>query len=205
MTIGGIFAKIIVQILKITGVFIMFNKNVDTTNIYERISKSELLAYMNSSIPSLPEKERLHRALLRNVDLFKTIRHGKTVVVGSEAAKKYIEEERKTNLLHFIVWAIFVAVGAALFVFIASTIEKHSAISFSDIVLLILMTSAEVFVVFKLMQTFFTKSLLTVSKEHIDRGINPDYFEIDFVVGEKASYNSFIDNDSLVIVRTQHT
>jgi hypothetical protein len=183
----------------------MFKKNIDTTNVYERISKSELFAYMNSSIPSLPEKDRLHRALLRNVDLFKTVRHGKTVVLGSDAAKKYIEEERKTNLLHFIVWAIFVAVGAALFVFIANTIGKHPVISFSDVVLLILMTSAEVFVVFKLMQTFFTKSLLTISEEHIDRGINPDYFEIDFVVGDKMSYNSFVDNNSLVIVRTQHT
>jgi hypothetical protein len=183
----------------------MTKKNTTTTNVYERVSKSELFAYMNSSLPSMPEKARLHQAFLRNVDLFKTIRHGKTIILGSDAAKKYIEEERKSNLFQFIVWALLFSVGAGLLMFIAHTIDKHPVLSFSDIMMLVVMLSAEVFIVSRLIQTFIDKRTLNTSEEHVDRGINPDYYEIDFEVGDKVSYNSFTDDDSIVIVRTQNT
>lgn len=183
----------------------MTKENTETTNVYERVNKSELFAYMNSSLPTIPEKELLHMAFLRNVDLFKTIRYGKTIVVGRDAAKKYIEEERKSNLFQFIVWALLFSVGAGLMIFIAHTIDKHPVLSFSDIMMLVVMMSAEVFVVIQLIQTFSDKRTLNTSEEHIDRGINPDYYAIDFEVGDKVSYNSFTDDDSIVIVRTQNT
>lgn len=76
----------------------MTKKNTETTNVYERVSESELFAYMNSSLPTMIEKEYLHQAFLLNLDIFKTIRYGKTIILGSVDAKKYIEEERKSNL-----------------------------------------------------------------------------------------------------------
>jgi hypothetical protein len=183
----------------------MTKRNTKTTNVYERVSKSELFAYMNSSLPSMPEKARLHQAFLRNVDLFKTIRYGKTIILGSDAAKKYIEEERKTNLFHFIVWALFFSVGAGLLMFTAHTIDKHPVLSFSDILKLVVMVSAEGLVASRLIQTFIDKRTLNTSEEHIDRGINPDYYEINFEVEENISYKTFTQDDNIVIIRTQTT
>jgi hypothetical protein len=183
----------------------MTKKNIETTNVYERVSKSELFAYMNSSLPSMPEKARLHQAFLRNVDLFKTIRYGKTIILGRDAAKKYIEEERKSNLFQFIVWALIFSVGAGLLMFLSHTIDKHPVLSFSDIVMLFVMTSAEVFVASRLIQTFVDKRTLNTSEEHVDRGINPDYFEINFEVEDNISYNTFTQDDNIVIIRTQTT
>lgn len=183
----------------------MTKKNTETTNVYERVSKSELFAYMNSSLPTMPEKERLHKAFLRNVDLFKTIRYGKTIILGSGSAKKYIEEERKSNLFQFIVWALFFSVGAGLLMFAAHTIDKQPVLNFSDIMLLFLMISAEGFVASRLIQTFSDKRTLNISEEHIDRGINPDYYEINVEVEDNVSYKTFTQDDNIVIVRTQNT
>lgn len=183
----------------------MTKKNTDTTNVYERVNKSELFAYMNSALPTVPEKERLYRAFLRNVDLFKTIRHGKTVILGSDAAKKYIEEERKHVFLQFMVWAAFVAVGGSLLIGFANTISRHPIITFSDTMLLIIMGCAEILVAGFFIKTLVDKRTLDISEEHVDRGINPDYFEIDFEVGDNVAYHSFTKDDNLVIIRTQRT
>lgn len=183
----------------------MTKKNTETTHVYDRVSKSELFAYMNSSLPTMIEKEYLHQAFLLNLDLFKTIRYGKTIILGSVAAKKYIEEERKSNLFQFIVWALFFSVGAGLLMFAAHTIDKQPVLNFSDIMMIFLVTSAEGFVFSRLIQTFSDKRTLNISEEHIDRGINPDCYEIKFEVEDNISYETFTKDDNIVIVRTQNT
>lgn len=180
----------------------MTKKNTDTTNVYERVSKSELFAYMNS-LASTPEKDRLYRAFLRNVDLFKTIRHGKTIILGIDAAKKHIENKMRHVFIQFLTWAMFVSVGACMMVWFALTINQYPVITFSNILPLILMGFAELFVVVFLIRTLVEKKKLNISEEHIDRGINPDYFDINFEINGDVSYHSFTDEQNIVIVRTQ--
>jgi hypothetical protein len=159
----------------------MKNKSNDTTHVYERISKQELFSFMNSPEASESERGRLYSAFIQNADLFKTIRHGKTIVLGIKAAKKYISDTKKE--LNMLLIAMIVALLSVLSVVVLMTeIISYRSINFFDISVFIALFVITVFFIVYLFIVGKEFDVLNMSEEHVERGLIMDKYNINFEI-----------------------
>ena len=62
----------------------MSKKSIDTTLVYEKLKKVEIVSYIESRDMTDNEKSSLSNALSKDEDLFKTTRFGKNIVVNKK-------------------------------------------------------------------------------------------------------------------------
>jgi hypothetical protein len=94
----------------------MSKKTVDTTYIYERLNKEEVLSYMESKDITDNERDGFHTSIKVGFDLFKTIRFGKNIVVGKNIADKLIAADKSMLMFRSVIYSILLLVSFGLFV-----------------------------------------------------------------------------------------
>lgn len=94
----------------------MSKKSIDTTLIYEKLKKEEIVSYIESRDMTDNEKASLSNALSKDEDLFKTTRLGKNIVVNKEIADKFIEADKSMTTFRIVMYSILWVVSIGLFI-----------------------------------------------------------------------------------------
>lgn len=148
----------------------MSKKTVDTTYIYERLNKEEVLSYMESKDITDNERGGLQTSIKVGFDLFKTVRFGKNIVVGKNIADKFIAADKSMLTFRTVIYSILLLGSFGLFIlalFIPQS--QHRTIDLSDI-LFSGLTFGLIICAFSLFYGNLkdTKKLI-ISKDRIDR------------------------------------
>lgn len=112
----------------------MSKKTVNTTYIYERLNKDEVLSYMKSNDVTDNEKTSFHTSVVKGFDLFKTVRFGKKIVVGKNIADTFIAADKSMLMFRTVIYSILLLGSLGLFILALFIPESQQrTIDLSDI------------------------------------------------------------------------
>lgn len=94
----------------------MSKKSIDTTLVYEKLKKEEIVSYIESRDVTDNEKSSLSNALSKDEDLFKTTRFGKNIVVNKKIADKFIEADKSMTTFRIVMYSILWVGSIGLFI-----------------------------------------------------------------------------------------
>lgn len=113
----------------------MSKKNVDTSYIYERLNKDEIISYVESKDVTNNERYNFQTSILKGFDLFKTVRFGKNIVVGKNVANKFIIADKSMLIFRTVMYSILLFGSVGLFILALFIPEsQHRSFNLSDIV-----------------------------------------------------------------------
>jgi len=112
----------------------MSKKIVDTTYVYERLTEADVRSYIESKDVTDNERDGFQHSITKEIDLFKTVRFGKNIVVSKRIAEQFIVDDNAVLKFRTVVYSILLLGSFGLFILALLIPEsQHRAVNISDI------------------------------------------------------------------------
>jgi len=149
----------------------MSKKSIDTTLIYEKLNKEEVVSYIESRDVTENEKYSLSNALSKDEDLFETNRLGKHIVVNKKIADKLIEKDKSITTFRIVMYSILwvVSIGLYIISIYLPFSQNREVITISDIIFGGLSFSLVVCMFCLFYGEMKNMKKLIISQSHIDK------------------------------------